>query len=165
MPKYSLRLSINLVLIRQATPDDVPAIRKLEQEAETAAHWSPKEYEALFAPEAPSRIVLVATAETDRNRIHGFVIAGCASDEWEIENVVVVPGKRRRGVATALVGDLLRKAVQSRAAAVLLEVRESNIGARQLYETHGFSEVGRRAAYYRDPLEDGLLLRISIAVP
>jgi [ribosomal protein S18]-alanine N-acetyltransferase len=165
MRKYSLRPSINLVLIRQATPDDVPAIRKLEQDAATAAHWSRKEYDVLFAPESPTRITLVAVGVTDSDCIDGFIIVRCMAEEWEIENVVVAPGSRRRGVATALVGDLLRKTVQSGAAAVLLEVRESNIAARQLYEKHGFREAGRRTAYYHDPLEDGLLLRISIAVP
>ena len=43
------------------------------------------------------------------------------------------------------------------ASAILLEVRESNRLARQLYEKRGFSEVGRRRAYYRDPVEDSIL--------
>jgi ribosomal-protein-alanine N-acetyltransferase len=48
---------------------------------------------------------------------------------------------------------------------VLLEVRESNVAARQLYEKIGFSQAGRRAGYYRGPFEDGLQLKISVAVP
>jgi ribosomal-protein-alanine N-acetyltransferase len=151
------------VLIRQATPDDVPAIRNLEQQAETAAHWGEREYDALFAPEAPIRIALVAADEPDG--IHGFVIARCVSEEWEIENVVVAADQRRSGVASTLIGELLRKAAEAAITEVLLEVRESNVAARQLYEKLGFSESGRRFDYYRDPIEDGLLLRISIAVP
>ncbi len=165
MRKYSLRPSIDLVLIRQATPDDVAAIRKLEQQAETAAHWAEREYDVLFASDAPRRLVLVAAGEDETAGIHGFVIARCVSDEWEIENVVVAARDRRQGVGTALVGDLLREAAQARAVAVLLEVRESNVSARQLYEKSGFSVIGRRASYYHDPLEDGLLMRISIAFP
>lgn len=152
------------MLIRQAIPDDLPAIRKLEQEAHTAAHWSEREYDALFSPEAPRRMALVAIAEEDCGRIHGFVIARCAGPEWEIENVVVAGGWRRTGVASALLRELLR-AARGGATSVELEVRESNVTARQLYEKLGFSEIGRRTCYYRDPLEDGLLLRISIAVP
>jgi ribosomal-protein-alanine N-acetyltransferase len=56
-------------------------------------------------------------------------------------------------------------ASQEAATSVLLEVRESNLAARQLYEKMGFSALARRAAYYREPSEDGLVLRISIAVP
>ncbi len=109
------------------------------------------------------RIALVAT--TGSNSIHGFVIARCLSEEWEIENVVVADEQRRSGVASTLIGELLRKAAEAAITEVLLEVRESNVAARQLYEKLGFSEFGRRPGYYRDPIEDGLLLRISIAVP
>ncbi len=55
----------DVVLIRPATPDDVPAIRALEQQAETAAHWAEREYDALFAAGAPPRIALVAIAEAE----------------------------------------------------------------------------------------------------
>lgn len=151
--------------IRQATPDDLPAIRNLEQQAETAAHWAEREYDVLFAPEAPTRIALVATDEADIHQVSGFVIARCAEQDWEIENVVVAADHRRGGVGSALILELLQKATHGRATSVLLEVRESNAPARQLYEKIGFSEVGRRNDYYRDPLEDGVLLRISIAVP
>ena len=46
------------------------------------------------------------------------------------------------------------------ASTVLLEVRESNTAARQLYEKLGFVEIGGRPDYYRDPVEDALLLSI-----
>jgi len=153
------------VLIRQAILDDLPAIRKLEQQSATAAHWAEREYDALFAPEAPRRIALVAANEAGTQQIQGFVIASCAVEEWEIENVVVAPDRRRGGVASALIHELLRNAARRGAVSLGLEVRESNVAARQLYEKLGFSEIGRRAGYYRDPIEDGLLLRISIAVP
>jgi ribosomal-protein-alanine N-acetyltransferase len=162
MRKSFPRRSINLVLIRQATPADLPAIRKLEQQAETAAHWAEREYEALFAADAPRRIALVATEEAGAGRIHGFVIARCVVEEWEIENIVVAIDDRRGGVAGALIGELLQRAARGGAAWVGLEVRKSNTAARQLYEKFGFSEVGCRTGYYRNPLEDGLLLRISV---
>jgi predicted N-acetyltransferase YhbS len=80
------------VLIRPATPDDVPSMRALEQQIETAAHWAEREYDALFAAEAPPRIALVATSEADAGRVVGFVIARCATAEWEIE-MWLSPGK------------------------------------------------------------------------
>ena len=43
-----------------------------------------------------------------------------------------------------------------------LEVRESNVAARALYDSEGFAAVGRRRGYYRNPLEDALLLRREI---
>lgn len=146
------------MLIRPATPADIPAMRALEQQTDTAAHWSEREYAALFAPQAPPRIALLAT---DNHETCGFLIARCGPDEWEIENLVVSPPRRRQGIASVLAREILQSARQTGAAAVLLEVRESNVAARQLYQTLGFSETGRRPAYYRDPPEDALLLRFS----
>ena len=152
------------MLIRKATPEDIAIIRKLEQESKTAAHWGEREYDALFAAEAPRRMVLVA-AEEASGKIMGLVIARCADDEWEIENVVVAGEQRRRGVGSALVHELVQEARRSGAAAVLLEVRESNAAARRLYEKAGFNAVGRRPGYYRKPPEDALLLKICISIP
>jgi ribosomal-protein-alanine N-acetyltransferase len=146
------------VLIRAATPDDVPSIRALEQQAETAAHWAGREYDALFAAEAPPRVTLVATSEADAGRVIGFVIAHCATAEWEIENLVVAPEERNRGVGSKIIRELLLQAQAAGATSVLLEVRESNLAARRLYEKLGFSQQGRRSGYYHDPKEDALLL-------
>ncbi len=146
------------MLIRSATPQDITAIRALEQPATNAAHWPMREYEVVFAPEAPRRVALVA--EDEEQQICGFVVARCGVDEWEIENVVVAPARRRRGIGRELVRMVVRLAGAA-AAAVLLEVRESNTAARQLYEKFGFVEIGRRPGYYHDPVEDALLLRFS----
>lgn len=165
MRRSSPHRSIEVVLIRHATPDHLPLIRTLEQQTETAAHWSSREYDALFSPEAPLRVVLIATDEADTSNFGGFIIARCGVDEWEIENVVVAREQKRRGLGSALVGRLLHEARESGITSVLLEVRPSNTAARRLYEKMGFSEAGRRQAYYQEPQEDALLLKISISFP
>jgi ribosomal-protein-alanine N-acetyltransferase len=43
-----------------------------------------------------------------------------------------------------------------------LEVREANAAARALYESRGFGRVGRRTRYYREPVEDALILRARL---
>jgi ribosomal-protein-alanine acetyltransferase len=153
------------VIIRPATPDDLPCIRELEQQSETAAHWSEREYTALFSPEAARRVVLVAAEGEAAQSILGFAVAHCGSEEWEIENVVVAKRRRRSGTGSLLVRKILQEAAQAGAAAMLLEVREANHAARKLYETLGFIEIARRQAYYHNPAEDALVLKISIAVP
>jgi ribosomal-protein-alanine N-acetyltransferase len=62
----------------------------------------------------------------------------------------------RRGIADELLRELVQRA-ESEVSAILLEVRESNLPARRLYEKHGFREVGRRREYYREPAEDAIL--------
>jgi ribosomal-protein-alanine acetyltransferase len=93
--------------------------------------------------------------------VMGFVVAQCLGDEWEIENLVVDAGSRRRGLASRLLDQLLGYARDQTAKAVRLEVRESNRAARGLYAKWGFRETGRRKNYYRDPEEAALLLTFS----
>ena len=150
------------MLIRLATPDDIPAMIQLQEQASTAAHWGEREYLALFAPDAPQRIALVATGERPPAQTVGFIVARATVDEWEIENVVVDTGHRRQGIAQALIGLLLGRAAEAGIGSLSLEVRESNLPARQLYKKLGFTEEGRRPRYYRDPVEDACLLRRTV---
>jgi len=138
------------VAIRSAALNDVPAILAIEQRALGAAHWTAEQYYKLVG----SGVVLVAE---ETGRLCGFICAKAAAGEWEIENVVVAAGVLRRGIANELLRNLIQRAAGETASAILLEVRESNLPARRLYEKHGFREVGRRRLYYRDPMEDAIL--------
>lgn len=149
------------MLIRPASPADIPHMRALEQQSETAAHWAEREYDALFAPEAPKRLALIADED---GAVGGFLIARCDLDEWELENIVVAPDRRHGGIGGQLVGALLHQATESGATSVLLEVRESNQPARQLYKKFGFLEAGRRPNYYASPAEDALLVKYSVSI-
>jgi len=148
------------MLIRAATPSDVPQIIALAERCETAAHWSAGAYDALFASEAPIRIALIAVPQG--NAIAGFAITRGMNDEGELENIVVAPEFRRQGIAQLLMSELLARARQSKATALLLEVRQSNVAALQLYAKLGFIEIGLRRGYYCDPPEDALLLRLPL---
>ncbi|MFY9559636.1 MAG: ribosomal protein S18-alanine N-acetyltransferase [Terriglobales bacterium] len=138
------------VTIRSAGLDDVPAILALEREAASASHWTPEQYTRLVE----GGLVLVAEAET---KVSGFVCAQVLAEEWEIENVVVAAQARRRGIADALLRELLGHIRSQAGETVWLEVRESNQPARRLYEKHGFREAGRRRGYYQEPVEDAVL--------
>ena len=137
-------------VIRSAALNDVPAILAIEQQAPGAAHWNAEQYKKLVG----SGVVLVAE---EAGRLCGFVCAKAVADEWEIENVVVAAAFLRRGIANELLRELIQRAANEAASAILLEVRESNLRARRLYEKHGFREVGRRREYYGDPVEDAIL--------
>ncbi len=136
--------------IRRATPDDIPAIRALEQQTPNAAHWPEGEYATLIA----TGIVFVAEQE---GHLCGFVCTKSVGGEWELENIAVAPRFLRRGVADLLVRVLLDQAGCAAASEIYLEVRESNLPARRLYEKHGFRQTGRRPSYYQNPEEDAIL--------
>jgi|ERR1700674_1454176 len=142
------------VVIRSAALNDVAAILAIEQQARGAAHWTAEQYKKLVG----SGVVLVAEeAAEEADQLCGFVCAKAVAGEWEIENIVVAAEFLSRGVASELLRALIHRAAGEAASAILLEVRESNLPSRRLYEKHGFREVGRRRGYYRDPVEDAIL--------
>jgi ribosomal-protein-alanine N-acetyltransferase len=138
-------------------------MRELEQKTDTAAHWSPAQYGALFAADAHSRIALIAEEESGQAPMQGFLIARRLPEEWEIENIIVDQTHRQRGVGSSLLRELLTEARTAGAPAVILEVRESNVPALRLYESIGFKQEGRRKNYYQNPAQDALLYRFNIA--
>lgn len=142
--------------IRAAVVSDLPAMMALEKRAATAAHWSAEQYAALFRD--PGRVALIMQGESE---LQGFVIARGVGKEWEIENIAIAGPARRRGLGTRLLGELLDLARTKGAAAIFLEVRESNQAARGLYKKWAFLESGRRPRYYKDPEEDAILYRLD----
>jgi [ribosomal protein S18]-alanine N-acetyltransferase len=95
--------------------------------------------------------------------VGGYGIAHSAADEGEILNLGVAVAERRRGLGRALAERLLQELGVRGVRSVFLEVRDSNVAARGLYETLGFQEVGRRSRYYRRPVEDAVVLRAAIS--
>jgi ribosomal-protein-alanine N-acetyltransferase len=91
----------------------------------------------------------------------GFVLARVAADEAEILTLAVVPSARRRGLARDLLKAALARAAQSGAAAMLLEVANTNTAARALYAGLGFVQVGLRRGYYAQGM-DALVLRLGL---
>ena len=79
--------------------------------------------------------------------------------ETDMMNVAVSPEFRRKGIAEALVNALVEALKEQGSHCLTLEVRASNHPARALYEKLGFSHIGTRKNYYRNPKEDGLILR------
>ena len=88
----------------------------------------------------------------------GYVVARPAADTGEILNLAVRSDARRRRVGQTLVDTVIGVLAARGIKTVFLEVRASNDAARQLYERMSFTEIGRRAAYYRTPVEDALVL-------
>jgi [ribosomal protein S18]-alanine N-acetyltransferase len=143
--------------IRPATSADIPALMALEGGATTAGHWSREQYETALGVSAPQRVVLVLEKGT---RLEGFLVARVLGREWEVENIVVSSQSQRQGLGARLLDALLRYAHSQDAESITLEVRESNLAAKALYQKCGFSEIGRRRRYYREPEEDALIYRL-----
>jgi ribosomal-protein-alanine N-acetyltransferase len=135
-------------------------MKALEKQAATAAHWSREQYEIAVSGKAPSRVVLIAEEEAG---VQGFIIGKALGEEWEIENIAVAEPARRRGLGTRLLREFLDLARGRGAGKAFLEVRESNLAARRLYERGAFVESGRRKLYYHDPEEDAIVYQIEFS--
>ena len=79
--------------------------------------------------------------------------------ESTLENMAVATPWQRQGVGRRLLADGLLWCRAHAAGMVFLEVRASNRAAITLYEGAGFSVVGNRPGYYREPTEDGLQMK------
>ncbi len=91
----------------------------------------------------------------------GYLCAWVVSDELHINNVAVEPRWRRRGVATALLREVLSRGRAREARHAFLEVRISNLGAQALYHKLGFLPTGVRRRYYSHPVEDAVIMTCS----
>jgi len=139
----------------------------LERESATAAHWSRQQYEGIFAtsnPKSVERVVLIAEDEAaeEESEIFGFLVARRVDVEWELENIVVANGMRRRGTGTLLLTELITQARAAGGCAIFLEVRASNQDARAFYQRTGFEEAGVRSGYYAAPAENAVLYRLRL---
>jgi len=146
--------------LRLATPSDISAILALEQQTESAAHWPENTYREMFVPGASARIAIVV--ENAHQFLCGLVIARVTSRECELENIAVAHNLRRRGAGALLIHSLLAAARERHCDRLFLEVRESNLPARSLYEKCGFKITGRRPRYYSNPVEDALLYSLEL---
>jgi len=140
--------------IRAFRPSDAISITEILRDSAEAAQWPSESYAKLAA--SPGGVLLVC--ETSAHLV-GFVAARQIADEAEILNIAVHPNFRRKGVASALLLAALDNFRRSAVMRVFLELRESNLPARALYERHGFVPAGLRKSDYRDPTEHALCMQ------
>ena len=141
--------------IRRALREDIPAVAALE--AETFP---------LGADEAslermcqnPNSVILCAVED---GALLGYAYFQFVLDEGYVGNLAVVPERRRRGIGGRLVDAMAAEAREKGLAFLTLEVRESNLPARRLYEKSGYAVVGVRKNYYEKPKENAVLMTLS----
>ena len=136
--------------VRRLTYADLPRVVSVERRA-FPTPWSL----AMFVLELskPSGICLAAVRE---RTLVGYCVCSRYDTIWHVMNVAVDPDRRRRGIASALIGALLERVGPD--AQLTLEVRRSNSGAVALYERYAFRSAGVRRRYYADNGEDAVIM-------
>lgn len=142
-----------MIEFAEMQPRHVPQVAALEKIC-FADPWSEKSVASEL--ENPLSYWLVAM---DGEKLVGYVGSQTVLGETDMMNVAVSPDYRRQGIAEGLILALFAALKARESHCLTLEVRDSNASARALYEKLGFSEIGRRKNYYRNPKEDALILR------
>jgi ribosomal-protein-alanine acetyltransferase len=131
--------SVSIVTICRASPE--------------AAQWSKESYDRA---ESLGQTIFVAEVA---GRICGFLAARHTGGEVEILNMAVDEPNRRQGLGSALLTAAFNEAQSRHTQEIYLEVRESNRQGIAFYEMNGFIRTGKRTGYYRDPVENAVLMK------
>jgi len=159
----SLDLSIS-----RMTEHDLLEVVEIEEHAGLSLWGWDAYHKELESPE--DVIMLVARSEprtgnkaADPDHGHavaGFIVSRLVAGELHVNNVAVRPEFRRQGLAARLLDAVLRQGQRGGARIAFLEVRAGNAAAQGLYRRCGFQVTGHRRGYYRQPVDDALLMSL-----
>jgi ribosomal-protein-alanine acetyltransferase len=142
---------------RPATLGDLPALVALEAALFGPDAWSRAALEAELTGEG--RRCLVAT--DDGGEVTGYAITIRVGEVADLARIGVRPERQQQGTARTLLDEALAAARRDGAERMLLEVSATNVPALALYAAAGFTEIDRRARYYRDG-SDAVVMRAGL---
>ena len=148
------------VRLREMTSADMAGIMSLEQDLFPEDAWTPEMFAAEFAQPPTRRLYLVAEVGNTLIGYAGMMFTG--GTQADVVTLAVNPARWGEGTGTALLTALIDEAGKRGHEEVLLEVREDNPRARQLYLRHGFGEIGIRRGYYQPSGVDAVVMRKAL---
>ena len=137
--------------IESACLSDAASVSVIEKEC-FSSPWSENQVRDEICKD--NVIFLVSTSEDE---LCGYISGQLILDEFYINNVAVSERFRNNGVASALIRRLLEILGTKHCTLATLEVRESNVNARSLYEKFGFVNLGIRKDFYSHPKENACI--------
>jgi len=146
--------------IRRMTAADVPRVMEIAASLPDAPHWPESAYlDALNSESIPRRVALVGDGP---KAVQGFIVASLLPPQAELESIAVSAGSQRQGLGRMLFDSLVKELRTAGVLEIILEARATNRSAVAFYRSAGFSQSGLRKAYYADPVEDAVLMRLHL---
>ncbi len=142
--------------ITAMTEREIEGISKLEKEC-FGEPWSAVSLKEEL--QNPNARFFVATQNSE---VLGYIGCILVCGEGSITNVAVKTRARRIGIASHLIETLINALKSEGAESIFLEVRTSNEAAQKLYEKFGFVICGERKDFYRNPLENAYIMKLSL---
>jgi [ribosomal protein S18]-alanine N-acetyltransferase len=134
--------------VRLATPADLAALVRLEQDAFAGDRLSRAQYRRHLA--SPRAAVLIAVAAGAALHGSALVLFRRGSTLARLYSIATAPATRGHGIGARLLAAAERAARARGCRALRLEVRVDNAAAIALYERAGYHRIGRYSAYYED---------------
>lgn len=147
------------LLIRKMELEDVEEVVAID-DASFSMPWPPRSYQFELT-ENPASRSWVAVLD---GQVVGMLVAWLIVDEIHIATIATHNDFRRQGIGEKLLMHTLKSAKEEDVVTSFLEVRESNVFARGMYDKFGYVEVGRRKHYYKDNNEDAILMSLDLSM-
>ncbi len=137
---------------RRTRPEDAFDITDIEKNT-FPDPWSYRDTVDLISTEGA-----MCFSAVDNGRVIAYVLGRLIAPEGEIYRVAVREEHRRRGIAYRLLDYAMKTSRGAGLECAFLEVRSQNLPALKLYTAYGFTEIGRRKNYYKDPTDDAIVM-------
>lgn len=143
-------------MIRPMLESDIDSVILIERES-FSVPWT----EAAFKQEMLNSNAHYLVMEEDNNII-GYGGFWQILDEGHFTNLAITSEYRNKGLGKKLIEAMLNYARTLEIVKVTLEVRENNVNALRAYKALGFHIEGKRSRYYTNPVEDGMIMWLSL---
>ena len=140
---------------------DIEAVLEIEQYSFPQA-WNRKSFVDELRYSGTVNLVMRNDNGGSPESVMAYLCARFMDMEIYILKLAVAEKWRGRGIASRLLEESFRLALEDKSVAALLDVRSTNHSAICLYRKHGFYTVGIRPNYYTDTGEDALVMRKSL---
>ncbi len=149
-------------VLRTMVPADIDFITALDAQLFGVDCWPRYMFEdELARPETRRYIIAEVPDGVGDLQIAGYAGLMCMAPVGDIQTIGVLPEFEGRGIARAMMADLIAEAVLRGAQKMMLEVSSANPRAQDLYRRYGFEHIHTRRKYYRDG-SDGLIMRLTL---
>ena len=148
-----------MISYREMAALDIPVLVGMEKSIYPESPWSAAQFREELSGIPRTRKYIIAQNGTDIVGYAGIAIAGDVAD---IHTLTVIPEFRRRGIASEMLRNLEKWALEKKVVAVMLEMREGNVEAQPLYEKYGYRVISRRDNYYA-PKIHALIMRKELS--
>lgn len=119
--------------------------------------WSKNDFLAEIARVKKSNIVALS-----EDIPIGYIFTSILYENCHINNLAVDYNFRGKNIAYNLIKNILNICKSKNVKNITLEVRSSNFQAISLYEKFGFQSVHVRKLFYKNPIEDALLMLLEL---